>query len=43
MSEQKPNVEDDKVMSEKETEPHSLSDYKIVPDKQEKHEEEFEG
>jgi len=34
-----PDVEDDKVMSsEKETQPHSLSDYVVVPDK-----EEFEG
>jgi len=41
--EQKPDVEDDKVMSEKEPQPHSLSDYKIVPDKQEGHEEEFKG
>ena len=41
--EQKSDVEDDKVMSETETEPHSLSDYVVVPDKHEEHKEEFEG
>ena len=43
MSEQKPDVEDDKLMSEKDTELHSLSNYVIVPDKHEEHGEEFEG
>ena len=43
MSEQEPDVEDDKVMSKRHTQSHSLSDHKVVPDKQEEREEEFEG
>ena len=42
--EQKSDVEDDiKLMSEKETQLHSLSNFVIVPGKQEEHKEEFEG
>jgi len=41
-SKQKPDMEDDKVMSEKETQPHLLSSYVMVPGKKEGHEEEFE-
>ena len=41
--EQKPDVEDDKVMSKRQTQTHSLSDHKIVPDKHEEHKEEYEG
>ena len=41
--EQKSDVEDDKLMSEKETQLHSLSNFVTVPDKHEEHKEEFEG